>query len=188
VHDLQQAYDELGVWLSALEFKRKVDALSAQVSSHSYFTRPYKSLREAWVLAAFARLINADSVRLNTVQDSDADGYVKISGTCRNVQIIWGDRDDRKIDDEYKPDPGYKVLTCERINDADDVAKALATAIEKKVKKRYASRPMLVVDLNLGVHGREDEQLKLRSRIATLKGQYAQHFNDIYVLQSGELV
>jgi hypothetical protein len=103
---LQQGYDELGAWLSAPDFKSKVDALCGKVGNHSYFTRPYKSLREAWVLAEFAPLINAESERLNPVENSDADGYVKISGECRSVQIVWADRDDREICAEYKPGPG----------------------------------------------------------------------------------
>jgi len=47
---------------------------------------------------------------------------------------------------------------------------------------------MLVVDLNFGVHGRPDEEVKLRLRIATLKDKYAQHFDGIYVLHNGKLV
>src|SRR6267142_1811401 len=119
---LQQAYTDLEAWSSSPDFRRKVDALNAKVGNHFYFTRPFKSLREAWVLAEFARLINAENVRLNTMQDSEADGYIKISGKCHEVQITGADRPGRKICEEYKPGPDYKLLTCKPINDADGVA------------------------------------------------------------------
>jgi hypothetical protein len=193
MEELQQAYTELESWSSPPDFQRQVDALNAKVGNHFYFTRPFKSLREAWVLAEFARLISAENVRLNTVQDSEADGYIKISGECHKVQITGADKPGRKICDEYKPGPNHKVLTSEPIKDADDVANALASAIERKVKRygsvssEHAARPMLVIDLNFGVHGRPDEETKLRSRIAALKDKYAQHFDGIYILQSGKL-
>jgi len=188
VDNLQQAYNGLGAWSSPHDFRCRVNALNDQVNNHSYFTKPFKSLREAWVLAEFARLISAESVRLDLVENSDADGYVKISSECHSVQITGADREGREICAEYKPGPSYRVVTHEAINDVDDVAKALATAIETKIEKRYSTRPMLVVDLNLGVHGPEDEELKLRSRIVALKEQHARHVDGIYVLHQGQLV
>ena len=190
---LQQTYIELGAWSSPLDFKRRVD--SVKVKSCDYWTsRRFNSLREAWVLAEFALLIKADRVRLNLTENSPADGYVKISGDCREVQITEALKPGREIGNEYKSGPKYRVLTCEEINDADDVAEALTGAIEKKIKRygsirsQHASRPMLVVSLELGVHGRQEEELRLQSQIAVLKERYAAHFGGIYVLQSGKLV
>jgi hypothetical protein len=54
-------------------------------------------------------------------------------------------------------------------------------------KKRYGSRPILVVNLNLGVHGRHEQEMTLQSMIAAIKDKYASHFADIYVLRNGKL-
>jgi hypothetical protein len=184
---LTQAYSELGAWSSPLDFQRKVDALNAQVKNCEYFSSGrFKSLREAWILAEFARLINADSVRLGLVENSLADGYVRISGDCREVQITEADRPGRKRGDEYKAGSDCKGRTCEPINDAEDVAKALCRAIENKTK--YPSRPTLVVLQNLGVHGRPGQEVKLQSMIVAMKGKYASHFADIYILHNGKLL
>src|SRR5262249_27377042 len=172
--ELTQAYDELGAWSPPLNFQRKVDALNARVKNCEYFAAGrFKSLREAWVLAEFARLINADSVRLNLVERSPADGYVKISGDCREVQITEADREERRRGDEYNPERGdYERCRSVPVNDAGDVAKVVCRAIENKMKK-YPSLQILVVNQNLGVHGRPEEEMKLQSMIAAMKKKYA---------------
>jgi hypothetical protein len=188
--ELTQAYNELAVWSPPLDFQGKVDALSVRVKSCEYFPAGrFKCLREAWVLAEFARLINADRVRLNLVENSPADGYVKISGDCREeVEITEADREERRRGDEYNPQRSdYKRRTSVPVNDAEYVAKAVARAIENRMKK---CPQILVVNQNLGVHGRPKEEMKLQSMIGAVKRKYEEKYAStaIYILQNGKLV
>jgi hypothetical protein len=185
--ELKQARADLEVWLSPKDFGNKVEMLDQRVTSREHFvSTELKFLRDdAWVLAEFARLINAESVRLATETERFPDGYVKVSGNCLKIEITEADRPGRRRGDEYKP--GALRVTSELINSAETVATALEKAIERKVEKNYALPPTLIINLNLGVHGGRQEETKLESLIAAIKKRYTSQFAGIYVLQNNKL-
>src|SRR4051794_10604615 len=145
---------DLEVCCSPREFERKVQLLEQKIESSQRFrSTELKFLRDdAWILAQFAVLKNAEKVRLAKKTERFPDGFVKVNGQLLNVEVTEADKPGRKRGDEYKT--AAAAITIESINDADDVARALENAIEKKVRKNYAPpAPTLVVNLNLGVHG-----------------------------------
>jgi hypothetical protein len=187
--ELQKIRAELENWLPPNEFANKVEALDLRVASCERFSsHNFKFLRDdAWVLAQFARLINADGVRLVRQETEHfPDGYVKVSGQCWQIEITEADRPERKRGKEYKPDA--PTFTHEQINSAESVAQVLCNAIEKKTEQNYAPQPTLVVNLNIGVHGNQTEEEKLKSLVAAIKERYRSKFADIYVLRDDRLV
>jgi hypothetical protein len=189
--ELRKVRAELEDWLPPHEFARKVEALDRRIKSCERFnSAKFKFLRDdAWVLLAqFARLMKADSVRLvrrQTEGDAD-DGYVKISRQCLKIQITEADRPSRERGKEYRPNAS--TFTDEQINNAEYVARALRGPIQKKIEKHYAPPPpTLVVNLNLGVHGSQEQETKLASLIAEIKEQYRPNCARIYVLRDDRL-
>jgi hypothetical protein len=188
--ELKQARADLEGWLSPKDFGNKVEMLDRRITSSEHFiSTELKFLRDdAWVLAEFARLINADSVRLARETERFPDGHVKVSGNCLKIEITEADRKGRRRGDEYKPDAPR--VTCDPINNAETVATALEQAIKNKVEKNYAPPPppTLVVNLNLGVHGNREQETKLESLIAAVKKRYTSQFAGIYVLRNNKLL
>jgi hypothetical protein len=186
--ELRKVRAELEDWLPPHEFARKVETLDRFTNDERFNSAKLKFLRDdAWVLAQFARLMKADSVRLvrrQTEGDAD-DGYVKIAGQCLKIQITEADRESRKRGKEYRPNA--PTISDEHVNDAEYLARVLTRAIQKKT--RYAPPPpTLVVNLNLGLHGNQEQETKLAPLIANIKERYKSNFSGIYVLQNDRLV
>jgi hypothetical protein len=186
--ELRKIRAELEQWLPPEEFANKVDALDRRITSCKRFSsKDFKFLRDdAWVLAQFARLIKAESVRL-VRQETEAfpDGCVKVSGDCLQIEITEADKPGRQRGKEYKLN--VPTFTCEQIDSAEFVAQVLCDAIEKKIEQNYAPPPTLVVNLNIGVHGNQAEEAKLASLIAAIKERYKAKFAGIYVLRGDRL-
>jgi hypothetical protein len=181
----------LETWQSPSHFEGRVAGLDEQIKSSELFrANELKFMRDdAWILARFAVLVRAESVRLGTEKEEAAgdDGFVKVSGDCLQIQIIEADREDRKRGDEYNP--GACKLTCEQTNDAEYVAAALKRAIDKKIDKHQTPPPTLVVNVNLGVHGNKEQEAKLKLLIAALKERFSSDFPaGIYVLWNDMLI
>jgi hypothetical protein len=188
--ELRKIRAELEEWLPPSDFTKKVEALDQQIFSDKRFSsQDFKFLRDdACVLAQFAQLIGAGRVRLVSQEtERFPDGYVKVSGQCLAVEITEADRPDRKRGNEYKRDA--PTLTYEQINDAEQVARVLDRALQRKVEQNYAlPGPTLVVNLNLGVHGNQKQEEKLASLVAVIKDRYKSKFSGIYVLRAGRLL
>lgn len=186
--DLQEARADLAVWCSPNEFASKIQALERQTSNYERFISPkVKFIRDAWVLAEFAIRQSADRVRLAKETERFPDGFVEVRGEILNVEITEADRSGRKRGDEYKPNA--LRVTCESINTAEDVAKALDDAIIKKLAKNYAPPPpTLVVNLNIGVHGNREEEEKVEARVAKIKNRHFSSFPNLFVLWNNRLL
>jgi hypothetical protein len=188
---VRQIRAELSDWLSTKEFVKTVEALDQILKSREHFvSTDFKFLRDdAWTLANFARLIKADRVRLSNeaVGERFPDGFVEVACKHLAIEITEADRWRRRRGNEYKD--SVSPVTCEQINSADEVAAALIHSIEKKLNKFYSSPPpTLVINLNLGVHGRPEQETQLGTVIAEIKERYASKFSEIYVLRNDKLL
>ena len=110
------------------------------------------------------------------------DGYVRVDGATKSVEVTIALLPDRKMGKEYLTDSDIELddPVEDWIARADAIPEALETAIRKKVAKRYGSGVWLVVYLNLGEYGIRQQQTELV--IAQIKQKYAGAFDALFVL------
>jgi hypothetical protein len=182
--ELNAAQQLLVHWQSPDDFSNTTLAMCKRCRSADYFNRPrLKFLHDAYVLAKFARLQEADSVRLES--DQWPDGFIKLQGETYNIEVT-STHGGRKLGQEYRHVRGPTLDPVEDwIERADSIPKYLDEAISGKRQKNYASPCWLVVYLNISEYG--IRQLETEQVIAAAKARYAAAFVDVSVLWKGKL-
>jgi hypothetical protein len=182
--ELHAAQQLLVHWQSPDDFSNTTLAMCKRCRSADYFNRPrLKFLHDAYVLAKFARLQEADSVRLES--DQWPDGFIKLQGETYNIEVT-STHGGRKLGQEYRHVRGPTLDPVEDwIERADSIPKYLDEAISGKRQKNYASPCWLVVYLNISEYG--IRQLETEQVIAAAKARYAAAFVDVSVLWKGKL-
>jgi hypothetical protein len=182
--ELDTARRLLGRWQSPEDFSNTTLAMCKRCRSADYFNRPrLKFLHDAYVLAKFARLREADSVHLGA--DQWPDGFIKLQGKTHNIEVT-STHGGRKLGQEYRHVRGPTLDPVENwIERADSIPKYLDEAITGKSQKNYASPCWLVVYLNISEYG--IKQIETEQVIAATKARYAAGFVAISVLWKGKL-
>jgi hypothetical protein len=181
--ELTEAHNSLAIWRQPDDFRGLVNLLHRRTTSKIIFNNPrQKFLLDAWTLAEFAaRLKAVEQVMLAGPKDRWPDGYVRIGGAAKNIEVTIALMPGRKMGEEYKFDTGIEFDPVEDwIARADAIPGALENAISKKVAKRYGSVSCLVVYLNLNDFGIRQHQTELV--IAQTKRRHSHAFEGLFVL------
>jgi len=125
--ELNAAQQLLVHWQSPDDFSNTTLAMCKRCRSADYFNRPrLKFLHDAYVLAKFARLQEADSVRLES--DQWPDGFIKLQGETYNIEVT-STHGGRKLGQEYRHVRGPTLDPVEDwIERADSIPKYLDEA------------------------------------------------------------
>jgi hypothetical protein len=137
-------------WQSPDDFSNTTLAMSKRCLAEDYFNRPrLKFLREAYVLAKFAKLKEVESVRLAPPSDRWPDGFIELQSQIHNIEVT-STHGGRKLGQEYRHVRGPTPDPVENwIERADSIPKYLDQAISSKLQKNYASPCWLVIYLNI---------------------------------------
>jgi hypothetical protein len=186
--ELRAVHAALAVPCAPRDFHASVKTLHRRTTSKVLFNNPrQKFLLDAWTLAEFAiRLKLADQVWLSRPDDRWPDGFVRVGGAVKNVEVTIADMPNRRMGMEYRTDRGSEFDPVEDwIARADAIPEALETAIRRKIAKHYGSGFWLVVYVNLGEYGIRQQQTELI--IAQVKQKYASAIEALFVLWKDKL-
>lgn len=186
--ELEAGQQFLTQWQSPQNFSSTTKTLCSRCKSAAYFNPPrLKYLHDAYVLAKFAKLQEVESVRLAAPSDQWPDGFVKLHGEIRNVEVT-STHGGRKLGEEYRSLSGETIRMDpveNWIERANSIPKYLDEAISNKAKKKYASPCWLVAYLNISEYG--IRQKETEKTIIDTKARYAPAFIAISVLWKGKL-
>lgn len=186
--ELAKARANLSQWLSPDDFGSLVGRLCKACRAADFFNEPTISfLRDAWVLAEFARHKKVDRVRLSHPRDQWPDGFVESGGVSVNVEITSASIAGRKLGKEYRF-PGKTELdpVDDWVQRANAIPAALDKAILDKAAKRYSSPVNLVVYLNIDEYGIRQEAIE--AEIAAIKHRHASSFQGLHILWKDKLL
>jgi hypothetical protein len=187
--ELQAGQEKLTIWQPPKQFRDTTEGLCSRCRSSEYFNRPQlKFLHDAYVLAEFIRLQPVESVRLASRSDQWPDGFVKLQGRVRNIEVTSA-HGGRKLGREYR---GVSAPTLDPVSNwiarADSIPKYLDEAIGSKSRKKYSSPCWLVVYLNINwPYANDIRQRETTQVIAETKARYAGSFEAISILWNGQL-
>lgn len=178
--EIRQAVERLDNWQAPAVFQSDVSALCKRCNSKDWFNRPQlKFLHDAFVLEEFVRHRPVDKVRLVPQSEQWPDGQIRIGRDERNVEVT-SEHGGRKLGDEYAT-VAEPELVKSIAAPPGKIAACLDAAIQGKVNKRYGSRALLVIYLNIhdwfGIRQGEAEHA-----IKEVKRKHAKSFDDIFVL------
>ncbi len=130
----------LARWQSPDDIKKMTDALCWRCQSSDYFNRPQLNfLQDAYVLAKFARLKEAESVRLAAPSERWPDGLMKLEGQIYNIEVT-STHGGRKLGQEYRNVSGPTLDPVENwVARADSIPKYLDDAISTKPRRTTAA-------------------------------------------------
>jgi hypothetical protein len=187
-NELTKAKDDLEQCRSSADFRKTVLGLCSRCGSSQFFNSPHCSfLRDAFVVAEFARHKNADRVRLARSSDQWPDGFVTIGGKDENVEVTIALMPGRRMGDEYRFDAKCELDPVHnRVKRAAAIPGALDDAIAPKIAKHYPIGTCLVVYLNIDDYG--IRQLETEVAIAAVKQRHAASFGSIFVLWKDRLL
>jgi hypothetical protein len=173
-------------WRSPQDFSSKTQTMCRRCRSADYFNQPrLKFLHDAYVLAEFVKLKQAESVRLAAPSERWPDGFIKLQGQTYNVEVT-STHGGRKLGQEYRKVSGPTLDSVKNwVARADSIPKYLDEAISTKRKKNYASPCWLVVYLNINEY--DIRQAETEQVIAATKARHAEGFVAISVLRKGKL-
>jgi hypothetical protein len=125
------------------DFSKTTLSMCRRCLSRDYFNRPKLNfLHDAYVLAKFAKLRGAESVRLAAPSDQWPDGFIKLRGRIHNIEVT-STHGGRKLGQEYRH---VKEPTADPVENwverANSIPKYLDEAISGKSQKKLR-RPVL---------------------------------------------
>jgi hypothetical protein len=176
----------LAAFQPVADFVQLTKTLCDRCNSEDWFNRPYlKFLHDAYVLAEFVSLAPVERVRLAGPSDRWPDGYVKIAGTTRNIEIT-STHGGRKLGKEYQ---GVKTVRMDPVENwiarAESIPHYLRQVIAAKSEKNYGSPCRLIVYLNINEFG--IRQAETERAVEAVKAQFTDSFEAISVLWKGKL-
>ncbi|MGB6940100.1 MAG: hypothetical protein WBE14_26220 [Xanthobacteraceae bacterium] len=152
--ELRTAHETLTIPRPATDFRASVKAFHRRTTPKVLFNNPrQKFLLEARTLAEFAtRLKSVDRVWLSGPDDQWPDGYVRVDGNVKSVELTVALMPRRKMGEEYRTDSGIEDDPVEDwVARPDAIPEALEVAIRKKIAKRCGS------GVYSGLHAAPDE-------------------------------
>jgi hypothetical protein len=179
---------ELERWQTPDEFTAKIEQLAEPVKSDKLFNQTgIGFLRDAMVLAEFVKFRPTTNVHLVEQKEQWPDGQMGTAQNPIDIEITEVLEEGRKRGKEYrnhqKPQDGT----------ADDWRKRtlaipgqLEEAIQRKIRKRYARKCVLLIYLNISNYG--ILQKETEAAIAAIKAKYARDFHEICILWQEKLL
>jgi hypothetical protein len=173
-------------WRSPNEALEELDHISSKIRSDYSFPsnvfvthREAKQLREIWVLAKCARLMNIPKIKLSV--EDPPDGYIDRGGDAVPAEVLEVLEPGRKRNLEFGPDA--PEISMDPIEDwvrrADAIPGALAEGIHKKKAKPYPQSTELFVYLNIDEYG--IRQKEIEGSIRSLLAKPVMPFSAIHV-------
>jgi hypothetical protein len=173
-------------WRSPTEIFDELDRIKGVIRSEHPFQsdafvthREAKQLREIWVLAKCASLMEISKVKLSVVDPPD--GYIGRGAVTVPAEVLEVLEPGRKRNLEFGPDaPRMSMDPVENwVRRADAIPSALADGIQKKKAKSYPPSTELFVYLNIGEYG--IRQKEIEAVIRSLLAQPVDPFAGIHV-------
>lgn len=187
---LAMARTELSQWQSPAAFIKRVGEVDSLIESAVLFTKPnINFLFDALVLAEFLKLKRVEQVRLAGAREGWPDGFIGNQKAFENVEITEIMEPGRRRGDEYRRTVENSKPPPDRPDDwrasAAKIPATLEAGIMKKVQKKYGTKPLLLVYLNIGDYGLMQKETK--AAIAEQKAKYSESFREIWVIWQGVL-
>jgi hypothetical protein len=179
---LLAARNALERWQTPAEFIAKVAELAEPIKSGELFNLPEMGfLLDAMTLAEFVKFRPTKSVRLVEEKEQWPDGQTGTPQNPINIEITEVLEDGRRRGDEYRnlrqPQDGTAEAWRKR---ALAIPEQLEKAIQRKIRKGYAQKCVLLVYLNISNYG--ILQKEIEAAIAEIKAKYATDFQEICIL------
>ena len=186
--EMKAARIALTQWQTPTEFLAKVSSFVPLIKSSTLFNKNSAGfLLDAIPIAEFSKHRAMKELRLAEQREQSNDGQFRISGKATNIEVTEVMEPGRKRGNEYRSD---RVALEETAGDFDPnlgrtIANGLSERIKKKAEKKYATKPLLLVYLNISTGGRLADEVE--REINRLKVKYAKEFAEICVLWAGKL-
>ena len=153
----------LSDWRTPAEMAAYVAAVNDAMGSADFFRQGgVEFLRDAWLAAEFGRHRQSSSVRLVPERDQWPDFEARGGDVIERVECAEADIPGRRRGDEYREAEkrnagGGPAVVDDPLEDwvsrADQAPAALSAVIATKIRKRYAGRASLLVNLNISEFG-----------------------------------
>jgi hypothetical protein len=180
--EMTAARKTLEQWQTPQAFVSKVENFAPLVKSSVLFNKPNaRFLLDAIPVAEFSKHRTLQSVRLAEQHDAQVTDHTGMF----DIEVTEVLEPGRKRGDEYRC--GIPTLKHSEFdpNLGIVIATELANGIKKKAEKRYATKPLLLVYLNISTGGRLGDEVE--TKINEVKAQYAATFREVCVLWAGKL-
>jgi hypothetical protein len=172
-------------WQTPEQFQAKVASFTPLIESSTLFNKNSASfLLDAIPIAEFSKNRNIESLRFAEQVEQSNDGQFRISGKTTNIEVTEVMEPARKRGDEYRVGRTAEARGFDPCL-GKTIATALSTGIRKKAEKKYATKPLLLVYLNISTGGRLGNEVE--AEIKKLKAEYADTFTEICVLWANKL-
>ncbi len=184
--EMNAARQALARWQTPKAFVSKVESFARLVRSSTLFNKPNAAfLLDAIPIAELAKYRAMQSVRLVEQKEGLNDGQFKDGSKTIDIEVTEVLEPGRRRGDEYRGG-GIKVTAHDfDPNLGKTIATELAKRIKKKADKRYSTKPLLLVYLNIGTGGRLADEVE--RAIKALKMEYADVFFEICMLWGNKL-
>jgi hypothetical protein len=173
-------------WQTPEQFQAKVSSFASLIKSSTLFNKNSAGfLLDAIPIAEFSKNRNIESLRLAEQVEQSNDGQFRNSGKATSIEVTEVMEPGRRRGDEYRIG-----RAAEEVRDFDPslgktIATELSKGIKKKAEKKYATKPLLLVYLNISTGGRLGNEVE--AEIKKLKAEYADTFTEICVLWANKL-
>jgi hypothetical protein len=185
--EMVAARKALAQWQTPAQFQARVASFTPLIKSSTLFNKNSASfLLDANPIAEFSKNRRIESLRLSEQIEQANDGQFRNSGKATNIEVTEVMEPGRRRGDEYR-----NCRTAEeKVRDFDPslgktIASALSAGIKKKVEKKYVTKPLLLVYLNISTGGRLGNEVE--AEIQTLRAEYVDSFVELCVLWANKL-
>lgn len=180
--EMTSARKALEQWQTPQDFVSRVESFAQLVKSSVLFNKPNaRFLLDAIPVAEFSKHRAVQSVRLAEQHDAQ----VKDQTGTFDIEVTEVLEPGRKRGDEYRCGSPRVIHAEFDPNLGRTIATQLADGIKKKADRKYATKPLLLVYLNISTGGRLGNEVE--KEIKRQKTLYPDTFRDVCVLWTGKL-
>jgi len=175
-------------WQVPTDFTAKVEELAKGIKSDKLFNQAdMRFLLDAMVLAEFVKYRPTEQMHLIDQSAQWPDGQIGTPQKPIDIEITEVLEEGRKRGDQYRNDQRRGDGTAEEWRKrALAIPDQLEKAIQRKMRKGYAGKCVLLLYLNMSNYG--VLQKETEAAIAAIKAKYAADFQDICVLWQEKLL
>jgi hypothetical protein len=186
--DLAAGRSVLERWQTPGEFRAKVEELAESIKSDKLFNRSEMGfLLDAMVLAEFVKFRPTESVRLVEQKEQWPDGQTGTAQKPIDIEITEVLEEGRRRGEQYRNQQQPLDGTADEWRKrALAIPAQLEKAIQRKSRKGYARKPVLLIYLNMSNYGLLQKETE--AAIAEIKTKYASDFDEICILWQEKLL